>query len=60
MVPALIESIKELGLVLIADLSELPNGRYQQQRPFSSLPDAVDGVFKSDGILEFRGSIGMS
>ncbi|KAF2142472.1 uncharacterized protein K452DRAFT_270140 [Aplosporella prunicola CBS 121167] len=49
--PALIESIKTAGLVLIADLSTQP--------PTSSwtMPESIDGSFKSHGVLRFNETI---
>jgi CDK inhibitor PHO81 len=62
MVPALIESIKELGLVLVADTSDegdslaVPGlgaqGMYR-------MPDGVNGVLRGNGVLRFNESIDM-
>ena len=48
MVPALIESIKVAGLVLVADLSQLETTR---------TPKGVDGLLKGDHVLGFHDSI---
>jgi len=62
MVPALIESIKELSLVLVADTSDegdslaVPGlgaqGMYR-------MPDGVNGVLRGNGVLRFNESIDM-
>ncbi|KAH8811787.1 hypothetical protein F5884DRAFT_855122 [Xylogone sp. PMI_703] len=60
MVPALIESIKSEGLVLVIDKSAEPSadqGTFND--PFPRLPDGVDGVLKANGVLRFNESIDM-
>ena len=53
------DSIKELGLVLVSDLSAPQNDRHHQQDTLSTVANRVDGVFKDDGILEFRSGVDM-
>ncbi len=62
MVPALVESIKELGLVLVADTSDdgdvlavpgtASSGLYR-------MPEGVNGVLRGNGVLRFNESIDM-
>lgn len=60
MVPALIESIKAQGLVLVIDKSNDPRqNRDQLVDPFPRLPEGVDGVLKMNGVLRFNESIDM-
>ncbi|CAK7275055.1 phosphate system positive regulatory protein pho81 [Sporothrix epigloea] len=60
MVPALVGAIKSQGLALVIDRSDEPI-----QEPgslvnfYPRLPDGVDGVMKSDGVLRFDESINM-
>ena len=57
MVPALIESIKVAGLVLVADTSEeQPSNRHSHQ---FSMPDGVDGLLRGNGVLRFNKMIDM-
>ena len=58
MVPALINSIKVAGLVLVSDAS----GRATSKRnpaapPFDEVPEGIDGIMKEIGILRFRSTI---
>ncbi|KAL8999438.1 MAG: hypothetical protein Q9169_001752 [Polycauliona sp. 2 TL-2023] len=53
LVPALIESIKVAGLVLVVDMSEHP------ARGDSRVPDGVDGVVQVDGVLRFNEVVDM-
>jgi CDK inhibitor PHO81 len=55
MVPALIESIKAAGLVLVSDLSGVPNGNHGH----SSLENGVNGIMKNGGVLTFNETIDM-
>ncbi|KAF2086079.1 hypothetical protein K490DRAFT_74642 [Saccharata proteae CBS 121410] len=48
--PALIESIKTAGLVLITDLSSQPSNRW-------ALREGIDGCFEGNGILRFNETI---
>lgn len=60
MVPALIESIKAEGLVLVMDKSfESAASTETQKDPFPRLPDGIDGVLKATGVLRFNESIDM-
>ncbi|KAL3473750.1 hypothetical protein BJX99DRAFT_191191 [Aspergillus californicus] len=70
-VPALIETIKELGLVLVADTSDDTEQAEQNHRATSvtgsmgvadwayRMPDGVNGVMKANGILRFNDMIDM-
>ncbi|KAL8775623.1 MAG: hypothetical protein Q9209_000119 [Squamulea sp. 1 TL-2023] len=53
LVPALVESIKVAGLVLVVDMSE--NNAREARR----IPDVVDGVVKTDGVLRFNEVVDM-
>lgn len=59
MLPALIESIKAQGLVLVTDKSaeQEPVIKGPFENPFPRLPEGVDGVLKLDGVLRFNESI---
>jgi CDK inhibitor PHO81 len=60
MIPALIESIKAQGLVLVTDRSAEPRvDRGFLSDPFPRLPEGIDGVLKSNGVLRFNESIDM-
>jgi CDK inhibitor PHO81 len=60
MIPALIESIKAHGLVLVTDRSaELRVDRGILGDPFPRLPEGIDGVLKTNGVLRFNESIDM-
>ena len=53
LVPALIESIKVAGLVLVVDMSEaITRGNVR-------VPEGVDGVVKADGVLRFNEVVAM-
>ena len=58
MVPPLIQSIKEAGLVIVADMSRagsiLPGATSIQNEP-----EGVDGALKDNGVLSFAESIDM-
>ena len=63
MVPALIESIKVAGLVLVTDTSEEDSPRTAAssaaaQRSYR-IPEGVDGIFKGNGVLRFNDTIDM-
>ncbi|KAI1820968.1 hypothetical protein F4861DRAFT_30613 [Xylaria intraflava] len=54
MVPALLDAIKSHGLALVVDQS----AQYQGQTdPFPRMPQGVDGVLRSNGVLRFNESI---
>lgn len=57
MVPALIDSIKSQGLALVTDGSGTNPTRSPFVDPFPRLPEGVDGVLKSHGVLRFTESI---
>ena len=60
MVPALVDTIKELGLVLVADTSnekaEPDNGI---GRGWSPMPEGANGILKDNGTLRFHVAIDM-
>ena len=60
MVPALVESIKVAGLVLVTNTSEDPasSERDLAGRSFR-MPEGVDGILKANGILRFNETIDM-
>ncbi|KAJ5270618.1 hypothetical protein N7497_008611 [Penicillium chrysogenum] len=68
-VPALVETIKELGLVLVADtsdevsqpdrLEELPTDTMGVAEWAYRMPDGVNGVMRANGILRFNDMIDM-
>ncbi|KAJ5570387.1 uncharacterized protein N7459_009817 [Penicillium hispanicum] len=69
-VPALVETIKELGLVLVADTSD-ENGQPDCKDALSTanamgvaewayrMPDGVNGVMRANGVLRFNDMIDM-
>ncbi|KAK5007564.1 phosphate system positive regulatory protein pho81 [Cryomyces antarcticus] len=56
-VPALIESIKVSGLVLITDMSDISDQHPGRNSSFRVVPKGVDGVLKSSGVLRFNETI---
>ncbi len=60
MVPALVDTVKELGLVLVVDTSnektEPSNG---STRGWSPMPEGVNGILKDNGILRFHDTVDM-
>lgn len=60
MIPALVESIKTQGLVLVTDKSAQSDyARGSLSDPFPRLPDGIDGVLKAEGVLRFNETIDM-
>ena len=63
MVPALIETVKQSGLVLVSDTTgEAPSAEPSdptRQQSYAMMPEGVNGVMKSNGILRFNESIDM-
>ncbi|KAL1965152.1 hypothetical protein VTN77DRAFT_6065 [Rasamsonia byssochlamydoides] len=70
--PALVETIKELGLVLVADTSDEAVGRPARPSALTPanamgvaaewayrMPEGVNGVMKANGVLRFNDSIDM-
>ena len=70
--PALIESIKERGLVLIADTSDETSDHTQESTAFAAMgraggaahwtyrmPMGVNGVMRGTGVLRFNDTIDM-
>lgn len=68
--PALIESIKSAGLVLIADLStQVPGAHLNHDADAAAwsapggtaangaLPERIDGFFKGNGVLRFNETV---
>lgn len=68
-VPALVETIKELGLVLVADTSDEANHSESEMNTSSGtmgmaewayqMPEGVNGIMKANGILRFNDTIDM-
>lgn len=69
-VPALVETIKELGLVLVADTSDDVGQPSQSEEMITAdpmgvaewayrMPDGVNGMMKANGILRFNDTIDM-
>ena len=62
MVPALVDTIKELGLVLVADTSHEKtesNSGSCSTEGWSAMPEGVNGILKPNGILRFHDTIDM-
>jgi CDK inhibitor PHO81 len=59
MVPALVDAIKSHGLALVMDKSADPPDASPLTALSSRLPQGVDGVLRSHGILRFNDSIDM-
>ena len=61
MVPSLIESIKIAGLVLVSDTSEeqAPNPPITSLSHTYRMPEGVNGIFRSNGLLRFNEMIDM-
>jgi len=58
MVPALVEAIKSHGLALVVDRSGEKQPEFDPLAdPFPRVPQGVDGLFKSNGVLRFDESI---
>lgn len=67
--PALIESIKVAGLVLVSDVSsdgDQPRSNPSNNRvgtsaaaQFYGIPDGIDGILKGNGVLVFNDTIDM-
>jgi CDK inhibitor PHO81 len=59
MVPALVDAIKSHGLALVIDKSAetQPKETSPLVDPFPRLPKGIDGVLKSNGVLQFNESI---
>ncbi|KAH9908003.1 hypothetical protein F4778DRAFT_456989 [Xylariomycetidae sp. FL2044] len=57
-VPALVDAIKSNGLALVVDKSAEPaSAPTPLADPFPRMPNGVDGVLKSNGVLRFNESI---
>ena len=57
MVPALTEAIKEAGLVLVVDTTDEPAN--EDNARWMLMPEGVNGIMKSNGILRFNETIDM-
>jgi CDK inhibitor PHO81 len=64
--PALIESIKTAGLVLVTDITDSPAEGASQQTNLhvanprrQTTPDGVDGYLKGNGVLCFNETVDM-
>ena len=60
MVPALIESVKVAGLVLVMDSSmdSITNKDIAAARPYR-MPNGVDGILRANGVLRFNETVDM-
>ncbi|KAL2888869.1 Ankyrin repeat protein nuc-2 [Ceratocystis lukuohia] len=59
LVPALIDAIKSNGLALVTDRSLDPINSSPRLEMIKKLPEGVDGVLRSHGVLHFNESIDM-
>ena len=57
MVPALTETIKEAGLVLVVDMGDEPMG--EANASWGPIPEGINGVMRSNGVLRFNETIDM-
>ncbi|KKY20924.1 putative ankyrin repeat protein nuc-2 [Phaeomoniella chlamydospora] len=58
MIPALTETIKELGLVLVADTSDkLVAASPSKDAGWSKIQDGINGIMKANGVLRFNDTI---
>lgn len=61
--PSLVETIKEQGLVLVADTSDeseqttLPDSMDISPEQSYLMPTGVNGIFKANGVLRFHETI---
>ena len=58
MVPALIESVKVAGLVLVSETSSDTNTSGRQNNNYA-MPDGIDGILRGNGVLRFNETIDM-
>jgi CDK inhibitor PHO81 len=71
MVPALVETVKQAGLVLVSDASESDadeadgggdhthNPSTSTTNPYAVVPEGINGIMKSTGILRFNETVDM-
>jgi len=59
LVPALAESIKVAGLVLITDVTDTAAMPKAPASSYHGIPDSVDGMLEGNSILRFNESIDM-
>lgn len=57
MVPALTETLKEAGLVLVADTTDEP--AKDDGTGWALMPEGIDGIMKTNGVLRFNETIDM-
>jgi len=55
MVPALVESVKVAGLVLVTDTSDDPT--YTAGTAFQRTQERIDGAVRDNGVLKFNETI---
>jgi CDK inhibitor PHO81 len=59
MVPALVESVKVAGLVLVTDTSGEEDNGEPSSSSYTRLREGIDGVLKGNGVLRFNETIDM-
>lgn len=59
LVPALTESIKTAGLVLVSDLTHVAADPEAAYMSMQSEPDGLDGMLEHNSVLRFHDSIDM-
>lgn len=59
LVPALVESIKVAGLVLITDVTYATAAPEAPVLSFHGIPEGVDGILRENAILRFNETIDM-
>ena len=58
MVPALVDAIKSAGLALVVDKSAEKQPDFDPMvDPFPRIPNGVDGMLRSNGVLRFNETI---
>ena len=58
LVPALVESVKVAGLVLVSD-TRANSSTGASSDPSFAMPEGIDGLLKSNGVLRFNETIDM-
>lgn len=59
LVPALVESVKTAGLVLVSDLTHEQADTQMAYMSMQSGPDGLDGMLEDNSVLRFSESIDM-
>lgn len=59
LVPALVESVKVAGLVLITDVADTQSGTPIPRSAYHGGSDGLDGILEDNAILRFNESIDM-